>query len=276
MNDLQIFNNKEFGNVRAVVVNDLPWFVGKDVCEAFGDTNYRRSLSNIDESDKGVSQIDTPGGKQNMVVINESGLYSLLFQMQPQKAKGVSQNDALINERIEKLHRFKHWVTSEVLPSIRKNGGYIAGQETMSDEELMAKALLVANNKIAERDKIIEQKQARIEQMKPKEIFADAVATSHTSILVGDLAKLICQNGVQIGQKRLFVWLRDKGYLIKNGSSYNMPTQRYIEQGLFEIKESNLVNPDGSVRITRTPKVTGKGQVYFVNKFLKGDNSVSV
>jgi anti-repressor protein len=276
MNDLQIFNNKEFGNVRAVVVNDLPWFVGKDVCEAFGDTNYRRSLSNIDESDKGVSQIDTPGGKQNMVVINESGLYSLLFQMQPQKAKGVSQNDALINERIEKLHRFKHWVTSEVLPSIRKNGGYIVGQETMSDEELMAKALLVANNKIAERDKIIEQKQARIEQMKPKEIFADAVATSHTSILVGDLAKLICQNGVQIGQKRLFVWLRDKGYLIKSGSSYNMPTQRYIEQGLFEIKESNLVNPDGSVRITRTPKVTGKGQVYFVNKFLKGDNSVSV
>lgn len=276
MNDLQIFNNKEFGNVRAVVVNDLPWFVGKDVCEAFGDTNYRRSLSNIDESDKGVSQIDTPGGKQNMVVINESGLYSLLFQMQPQKAKGVSQNDALINERIEKLHRFKHWVTSEVLPSIRKNGGYIAGQETMSDEELMAKALLVANNKIAERDKIIEQKQARIEQMKPKEIFADAVATSHTSILVGDLAKLICQNGVQIGQKRLFVWLRDKGYLIKSGSSYNMPTQRYIEQGLFEIKESNLVNPEGSVRITRTPKVTGKGQVYFVNKFLKGDNSVSV
>ena len=276
MNDLQIFNNKEFGNVRAVVVNDLPWFVGKDVCEAFGDTNYRRSLSNIDESDKGVSQIDTPGGKQNMVVINESSLYSLLFQMQPQKAKGVSQNDTLINERIEKLHRFKHWVTSEVLPSIRKNGGYIAGQETMSDEELMAKALLVANNKIAERDKIIEQKQARIEQMKPKEIFADAVATSHTSILVGDLAKLICQNGVQIGQKRLFVWLRDKGYLIKSGSSYNMPTQRYIEQGLFEIKESNLVNPDGSVRITRTPKVTGKGQVYFVNKFLKGDNSVSV
>lgn len=276
MNDLQIFNNKEFGNVRAVIANDLPWFVGKDVCEAFGDTNYRRSLSNIDESDKGVSQIDTPGGKQNMVVINESGLYSLLFQMQPQKAKGVSQNDTLVNERIEKLHRFKHWVTSEVLPSIRKNGGYIAGQETLSDDELLSKALLVAHNKIAERDKIIEQKQARIEQMKPKEIFADAVATSHTSILVGDLAKLICQNGYQIGQKRLFVWLRDKGYLIKSGSSYNMPTQRYIEQGLFEIKESNLVNPDGSVRITRTPKVTGKGQVYFVNKFLKGDSSVSI
>ena len=270
MNELQIFNNKEFGNVRAVIVDDLPWFVGKDVCEALGDTNYRRSLLSIDECDKGVSQIDTPGGRQNMVVINESGLYSLLFQMQPQKARGVSQNDTLINERIEKLHRFKHWVTSEVLPSIRKNGGYIAGQETLSDEELMAKALLVANNKIAERDKIIEQKQARIEQMKPKEIFADAVATSHTSILVGDLAKLICQNGYQIGQKRLFDWLRANGYLIKSGGSYNMPKQRYVEQGLFEIKESNLVNPDGSVRITKTTKVTGKGQVYFVNKFLKG------
>lgn len=124
--------------------------------------------------------------------------------------------------------------------------------------------------------KVLQVTADRNEQMKPKEIFADAVATSHTSILVGDLAKLICQNGYQIGQKRLFTWLRDKGYLIKSGSSYNMPTQRYIEQGLFEIKESNLVNPDGSVRITRTPKVTGKGQVYFVNKFLKGDNSVSV
>lgn len=271
MNELQIFNNKEFGNVRAVIVNDLPWFVGKDVCEAFGDTNYRRSLSNIDESDKGVSQIDTPGGKQNMVVINESGLYSLLFQMQPQKAKGVSQNDTLINERIEKLHRFKHWVTSEVLPSIRKNGGYIAGQETLSDEELMAKALLVANNKIAERDKIIEQKQARIEQMRPKEIFADAVATSHTSILVGDLAKLICQNGYQIGQKRLFQWLRDNGYLIKRkGTEWNMPTQKSMEMGLFEIKESTHINGSGCNVTTRTPKITGKAQVYFVNKFLKG------
>lgn len=272
MNDLQIFNNKEFGNVRAVIVDGLPWFVGKDVCEAFGDTNYRRSLLSIDECDKGVSQIDTPGGRQNMVVINESGLYSLLFQMQPQKARGVSQNDTLINERIEKLHRFKHWVTSEVLPSIRKNGGYIAGQETMTDDELLAKALMVANNKIAERDRIIEHQKAKIEYDRPKTIFADAVATSNTSILVGDLAKIICQNGVQIGQKRLFAWLRENGYLMKNGSSYNMPIQRYVQQGLFEVKERSIQNPDGSVRITITPKVTGKGQLYFVNKFLGGSN----
>lgn len=269
MNELQIFNSDEFGDIRTVVIDSEPWFVGKDVCEAFGDTNYRRSLSNIDDSDKGVSQIDTNGGKQNMTIINESGLYSLLFQMQPQKAKGVSQNENLIDERIEKLHRFKHWVTSEVLPSIRKNGGYIAGQENLSDDELLAKALMVAQNKIAERDRIISEKQERIEQMRPKEIFSDAVSASRTSILIGDLAKLICQNGFQIGQKRLFQWLRDNGYLMKHGDSKNLPTQRSVEKGLFEIKESNVQNPDGSVRITKTTKVTGKGQIYFVNKFLQ-------
>lgn len=123
-NNIEVFENPIFGQIRMVMLDDEPWFVGKDICEVFGDTNYRRSLSNIDDSDKGVSQIDTPGGKQKMTIVNESGLYSLLFQMQPQKAKGVSQNDTLINERKEKLHKFKRWVTSEVLPSIRKHGAY--------------------------------------------------------------------------------------------------------------------------------------------------------
>lgn len=257
--ELQIFSNSEFGEIRTITKDDEPMFCLADVCKALEISNVGNVKQRL--SEKGIHTADTltKGGMQKMTFISEANLYKTIFQ-----------------SRKESAERFTDWVTSEVLPSIRKNGGYIAGQETMSDDELMAKALLVANNKIAERDKIIEQKQARIEQMKPKEIFADAVATSHTSILIGDLAKLICQNGVQIGQKRLFVWLRDRGYLIKSGSSYNMPTQRYIEQGLFEIKESNLVNPDGSVRITRTPKVTGKGQVYFVNKFLKGDNSVSI
>ena len=135
-------------------------------------------------------------------------------------------------------------------------------------EQVMARALKIANRTIdslkEHNTKLVED----CERMKPKEIFADAVAASHTSILIGDLAKLICQNGYQIGQKRLFQWMRDNGYLIKSGSSYNMPTQRYVEQGLLEVKESNVQNPDGSVRITRTTKVTGKGQVYFVNKFL--------
>ena len=261
MKDLQIFKNEEFGTIRTVTVDNEPWFVGKDVCEAFGDTNYRRSLATLDEDEKGVSQMDTPGGSQNMTIINESGLYTLMFNMQPQKAKGVSQNEQPINDRIAKLKRFKQWVTREVLPSIRKTGGYIAGQESLSDDELLTKALLVAQRKIEERNKLIET-------MKPKAIFADAVATSKTSILIGELAKLLKQNNIEIGQKRLFTWLRDNGYLMKRGSDYNMPTQRAMELNLFEIKETTINNPDGSIRITKTPKVTGKGQQYFINKFL--------
>jgi len=201
----------------------------------------------------------TNGGIQKMTFINESNLYKTIFQ-----------------SRKESAERFSDWVTGEVLPSIRKNGGYISGQETMSDDELLEKAVLVAQRKIAERDRIIAKQQAKIEQDKPKTIFADAVSTSKTSILIGDLAKLICQNGVQIGQKRLFEWLRQNNYLIKSGSSRNMPQQRYVEQGLFEVKESNVQNPDGSVRITRTTKVTGKGQVYFVNKFINAEVGLPV
>nr|DAW86649.1 MAG TPA: repressor domain protein [Bacteriophage sp.] len=252
--ELQIFNNEEFGEVRTITKDDEPMFCLADVCKALELEQVSRVKARLKTDGVTTSKvIDRLGREQEATFINESNLYKTIFQ-----------------SRKESAERFTEWVTGEVLPSIRKNGGYIAGQETLSDEELMAKALLVANNKIAERDKIIEQKQARIEQMKPKEIFADAVATSHTSILVGDLAKLICQNGYQIGQKRLFDWLRENNFLIKCGSSRNMPQQRFVEQGLFEIKESNLVNPDGSVRITKTTKVTGKGQVYFVNKFLKG------
>ena len=254
MNGLQIFNSEEFGEIRTITKDDEPMFCLSDVCKALELEQVSRVKARLKTDGVTTSKvIDRLGREQEATFINESNLYKTIFQ-----------------SRKESAERFTEWVTGEVLPSIRKNGGYIAGQETLSDEELMAKALLVANNKIAERDRIIEQKQARIGQMKPKEIFADAVAASHTSILVGDLAKLICQNGYQIGQKRLFDWLRANGYLIKSGGSYNMPTQRYVEQGLFEIKESNLVNPDGSVRITKTTKVTGKGQVYFVNKFLKG------
>lgn len=174
----------------------------------------------------------------------------------------------IVRSKLPSAEKFEKWVFDEVIPSIRTNGGYIAGQETLSDEDLMAKAILVAQKKIKERDQIIEQQKAKIEQDRPKTIFADAVSASHTSILIGDLAKLICQNGYQIGQKRLFQWMRDNGYLMVSGSSRNMPKQKYVEQGLFEIKESNVQNPDGSVRITRTTKVSGKGQLYFVNKFL--------
>ena len=251
MNELQIFNNEEFGEIRTAVVNDEPMFCLSDICKSLGLSQPSKVKERL--SEKGVRTIPTltSGGEQNLLYINEPNLYKAIFQ-----------------SRKESAERFTEWVTSEVLPSIRKNGGYIAGQETLSDEELLSKALMVAQRKIDEKNELIAIQDSRIQKMRPKEIFADAVSASHTSILIGDLAKLICQNGFQIGQKRLFEWLRKNGYLIKNGSSRNMPQQRYVEQGLFEIKESNVQNPDGSVRITRTTKVTGKGQVYFVNKFI--------
>ena len=250
MNDLQIFNNEEFGEVRMANIDGKPYFVATDVATALGYATPRDAIS---RHCKGVVKHDTPtsSGVQSMSYINEGDLYRLIMK-----------------SKLPSAERFEKWVMEEVLPSIRKNGGYIAGQESLSDDELMAKALLVAQNKIAERDSIIAEKNAQIEQMKPKQIFADAVETSRTSILVGDLAKLICQNGVQIGQKRLFEWMRQNGYLMKYGASRNMPIQKYIEQGLFEIKENSIQSPNGNVRLTITPKVTGKGQVYFINKFL--------
>lgn len=164
--------------------------------------------------------------------------------------------------KLPNAKRFKRWVTSEVLPNIRKNGGYIVGQETLSDDELIQKALLVATNKLKERER-------QLEEQKPKVLFANSVETSTTSILIGDLAKLIKQNGHDIGQNRLFKWLRENNYLIKSGERKNMPTQMAMDLGLFEVKERTVNNPDGSIRITKTTKVTGKGQIYFVNKFLK-------
>ena len=246
MNKVKIFNSEEFGDVRTVTINGDPWFVGKDVAAALGFTNPRDAIStHVFDEDKGVESIDTLGGKQKMTVINESGLYALVF-----------------GSRLISAQRFKHWVTSEVLPAIRKTGSYQAPQ----GKELLALAVLEAQ-------KTIEEQSKAIERMKPKVIFANAVETSHTSILIGDLAKLLKQNGVETGQKRLFDWMREKGYLIKRkGSDWNMPTQKAMNMKLFEVKESTVNNPDGSVRINRTTKVTGRGQTYFVNKFLDSGN----
>ena len=253
MNSLEIFRNEEFGEIRTVNVEGKPYFVSSDVAKALGYTNPSKAVS---DHCRWVTKryIPHPQSKTKTLEVNvipEGDLYRLVG-----------------NSELPNAQKFESWVFDEVLPSIRKNGGYISGQETLSDDELMAKALLVAQNKIAERDGIIKRQQEQIAADKPKTIFADAVSASKTSILVGDLAKLICQNGYQIGQKRLFQWLRDNGYLIKNGNSKNMPMQRYVENGLFEIKESNVQNPDSSVRTTRTTKVTGKGQIYFINKFI--------
>ena len=246
MADLQIFKNPEFGAIRTVERNGEPWFVGKDVADNLGYTNAPKAIrDHVDDEDKLTERIVLSGQNRQAIFINESGLYSLVLSSKLPDAK-----------------RFKRWVTSEVIPSIRKNGGYLAGQENMSDAEIMAKALLVAQ-------KTIEHKQAQIEAMQPKAIFADAVSASKTSILVGELAKLIRQNGVNIGEKRLFKWLRENGYLIRRkGTDHNMPTQRSVEQGLFTIKETAVTHSDGHVSVNKTPKVTGKGQTYFINMFL--------
>lgn len=249
MNELQVFKNQEFGSVRTLTLNDEPWFVGKDVAEALGYKNTKDALAkHVDSEDKEIlkSQNATLENIPNrgVTVVNESGLYSLVLSSKLPSAK-----------------KFKRWVTSEVLPALRKTGQYQVKE--LSGQELMAKALIEAQSVLAAKDKVIEE-------MKPKVVFADAVATSHTSILVGELAKILKQNGIDMGQKRLFAWLREKGYLIKRqGTDYNMPTQKAMELGLFEIKEGSYVNGSGVNITTKTPKITGKGQQYFINKFLQ-------
>lgn len=273
MNEIKIFESPEFGSVRIVNIDNEPYFVGKDVCEVFGDKNHIRSIGRIPNEDKQYYNItDTLGRPQTVTIINESGLYELLFSMQPQKANngGEVQNayPTEIQERIEKLKKFKRWVTHEVLPSIRKHGAY------MTDEALHRAItepdfLIQLATELKQEQEKRKELESKIEQDRPKVIFADAVEVAKTSILIGDLAKILKQNGVNIGQNRLFERLRSEGYLIKSGERKNMPTQTAMEMKLFEVKESTVNNPDGSVRITRTTKVTGKGQQYFINRYLK-------
>lgn len=253
MNELKIFENPAFGKVRVVEQGGEPWFVGKDVAEILGYQNGSRDVNrHVDEDDRQNYQNGTFESNRGLTIINESGLYSLILSSKMPNAK-----------------KFKHWVTAEVLPAIRKTGGYIAGSEKMSDAELMAKAVLVAQATIKERDARIKELESDTQRMKPKEIFADAVSASDQTILIGDLAKLIKQNGHDIGQKRMFEWLRNNGYLIKRqGADYNSPTQRAMGLGLFRIKETAVTHSDGHVTISKTVKVTGKGQAYFVNKLL--------
>lgn len=244
MNEVQLFNFENH-EVRSLLINSEPWFVGKDVAEVLGYERADNAIRNhIDKEDKLMHQISASGQNRNMTIINESGLYSLVLSSKLPSAK-----------------KFKRWVTSEVLPALRKTGQYQVKE--LSGQELMAKALIEAQSVLAAKDKVIEE-------MKPKVVFADAVATSHTSILVGELAKILKQNGIDMGQKRLFAWLRENGFLIKRkGTDYNMPTQKAMDLGLFEIKEGSYVNGSGVNITTKTPKVTGKGQQYFINKFLQ-------
>lgn len=254
MESVQIFSNEEFGRIRTIAINGEPWFVGKDVAERLGYAKPLNALAMHVDEDDSLKQglIDSMGRVQETIIINESGLYSLVLSSKLPRAKA-----------------FKRWITSEVIPSIRKRGMYATAEtaeQMLQNPDVMIRALQELK---VERQKRQELEQKRQEDA-PKVLFADAVAASQTSILVGDLAKLICQNGVQIGQTRLFAWMRANGFLMSRcGSGYNMPTQRAMEAGLFEVKESTFVHSDGRIGIVKTPKVTGKGQQYFINRFLK-------
>lgn len=244
MSNIQLFNSPEFGQIRTITDNDGIYFVGKDVAEILGYTNTRKALiDHVDLEDKGVTKCDTPGGVQDLTTINESGLYSLVLSSKLPSAK-----------------RFKRWVTSEVLPALRRQGGYMLTGANETPEQIMARALKIA-------DEALKRKDALIEEMKPKAMFADAVGASDNTCLVGELAKMLRQNGVDIGANRLFKRLRNEGFLGKYGSNYNVPTQRSMELGLFRIKETTIQHSDGHVTLQRTPKCTGKGQCYFIKRY---------
>lgn len=239
-NDIQIFNSEEFGDIRTVTVNNEPMFCLLDVCKALDIKNTTDVAKRLDADE--VTRLNLGGKSGETNFVNESGLYAVILRSDKPNAR-----------------KFRKWVTADVLPTIRKTGGYQMAQP--QGKELLALAVLEAQ-------KTIEQQNKEIDRMRPKEIFADAVSSSHTSILIGELAKILRQNGVQTGQRRLFTWLRENGYLVKSGSSRNMPTQRSVERGLFEIKVGMYVDGSGANVPTKTAKVTGKGQQYFINKFL--------
>lgn len=253
MNQLQVFNNQEFGQVRTMTIDGSPWFVAKDVCECLGITKHRDAVSRLDGDERGSVEVDTLGGTQQMAAVNEYGLYSLVLSSRKPSAKA-----------------FKRWITHEVIPAIRKHGAYMTG-ETLEQALTSPDFLIKLATELKTEQEARRLAEAQIEANKPKVLFADSVAASHGSILVGELAKLLNQNGIDIGQNRLFNWLRENGYLIcRKGTDYNMPTQRSMEMQLFSIKETAITHSDGHVSISKTVKVTGKGQLYFVNKFLKG------
>lgn len=243
MNEIQTFNNPEFGTVRAVRGDDdEPMFVAKDVCAALSIAPT--AASRLDEDEKGLRLTQTPGGEQNVLLVTEPGFYRLVLKSRKPEAKA-----------------FQRWVTHEVLPALRRDGGYMVARDE-TPEQTMARAVLLAQQ-------TIDRQKSRIAELEPKALFADAVAASDGTCLVGELAKMMRQNGVDIGQNRLFAMLREDGYLGKVGQNRNVPTQRSMELGLFRIKETAITHSDGHVTINRTPKVTGKGQRYFIERYGK-------
>ena len=241
MNEIQVFNNGEFGSVRALLgQNDEPCFVTKDILGIL--ELDRTALRKLDDDEKGVDLIHTLGGNQEVSTVTEPGFYKLVMRSRKPEAKA-----------------FQRWVTHEVLPALRRDGGYMVARDE-TPEQTMARAVLLAQQ-------TIDRQKSRIAELEPKALFADAVAASDGTCLVGELAKMMRQNGVDVGQNRLFAMLREDGYLGNVGQNRNVPTQRAMDMGLFRIKETAVTHSDGHVTINRTPKVTGKGQIYFVKRY---------
>lgn len=258
MNKLQIFKNDEFGEVRVVEHEGQPCFVASDVAKALG---YEKPNNAVNEHCKKVNKFSYPnsGQLQPYNIIPESDVYRLVMR-----------------SNLPKAIEFQDWICEEVIPSLRKTGGYMLTKADDTPESIMARAVLVAQETIERLKSHTEKLESRVEEMRPKELFADSVSASESSILVGQLAALLKQNGVNIGQNRLFERLRNDGFLIKFGERRNCPTQRALDMGLFELKERTVNNPDGTVRITLTTKVTGKGQVYFVNRYIGEARKASI
>lgn len=250
-NELKIFENPEFGQVRTVMQEGDPWFVGADVCNALGFTNPRKAIhDHVDAEDKGVTKCYTPGGKQTLSIINESGVYALVF-----------------GSKLESAKRFKHWITSEVLPSVRKHGAYMT-------DEVLKRTLMEPDTIIQIAMQLKQEKEARLRleaearENEPKVFFAEGVSRSSTCLTVGEMSKILRQNGVNVGQNRLFDWLRRDGYLMrKQGTQNNVPTQRAMEMGLFRVKETVITHSDGKTSVSVTPLVTGKGQLHFMERY---------
>lgn len=260
---IMAFENADFGRIRAVSENGEPWFVAKDVATVLGYSSVGAMNRTLFDDEKGVRILHTPGGDQSISTVNEPGFYHAVMQ---RRSSWVKDDAAR-----QKVESFQRWVTHEVLPAIRRDGGYMAAKPDETPEEVMARALRIADETMRRQRERIEGLAAENAELRPKALFADAVAASDGTCLVGELAKMLRQNGVDIGQNRLFAWLRDNGWLGKSGCNRNVPTQKAMDMGLFRIKETAVTHSDGHVTVTRTPKVTGKGQAYFVNRFIEAE-----
>lgn len=253
MNELQRVFEYEGSQVRTAVIDGQTWFVAKDVCDTLEIKKYRDSVARLDEDEREPVLVDTLGGKQEMIAVNESGLYTLIMKSRKPEAKA-----------------FKRWVTHEVLPSIRKTGEYKAKASYEIEDPIKRAEMWIREEQerraLVQRTELLEE---QAERNKPKVMFAEAVEVSEDTILIGELAKILKQNGVDMGQNRLFKYLRDEGYLMKYGDQKNMPTQKSANLGLFKVTKRVLQNPGGDGRVTRTTRVTPKGQQYFISRLVK-------